>query len=153
MLRRSCLQAGSSSLSTFSHSGSTISRRTLFGLFKSRPKTELFKQSSEPIAPILAQNDLFHLLSKSPFADLRERAERIRSLSICPVSVEKYHERVRPLFDCPNCGWPTHRSEERWREGKEEHDEVCERLRITNEDEHDLRSGRKMVEFERMPRE
>ena len=133
-----------------------IPRRTLFGLFKSKPSTPPNKSpqpAAPPPAPILSQDDLFHPLAQSPFEDLREKAERIRTVSICPVSVEKYNERVRPLFDCPDCGWPTHRSEERWEEGKAEHSEVCERLREVNEDEHDLRSGRRFTEFENMPRD
>lgn len=126
-------------------------QRPLFGLFKSKPKPAVKAEQPDPI-PVLAQDDLFHPLAQSPFADLRERAERVRAVSICPVSIEKYNERVRPLHDCEDCGWPTHRSKERWEEGREEHSEVCQRLREVNEDDHDLRSGRRMVEFERMPR-
>ena len=32
-----------------------------------------------------------------------------------------------------------------------EHEEYCERLREVNEDDHDLRSGRQITEFEGMP--
>jgi len=127
-------------------------QRNLFGLFKSKAKPTAALEQPDPV-PVLAQDDLFHHLAQSPFSDLRERAERVRAVSICPVSIEKYNERVRPLYDCEDCGWPTHRSRERWEEGREEHSEVCQRLREVNEDDHDLRSGRRMVEFERMPRE
>lgn len=130
-------------------SNSPHGTRTLFNFFK-KPAPPAGPFHAAP--PVLSQDDLFHVLAKSPFADLRERAERIRTVSICPVSLEKYNERVRPLFDCPDCGWPTHRSEERWREDQEEHSEVCTRLREVNEDDHDLRSGRRMTEFENMPR-
>jgi splicing suppressor protein 51 len=126
-------------------------QRTIFGLFKSKAKPVAKSELPDPI-PSLAQDDLFHPLAQSPFSDLRERAERVRAVSICPVSIEKYNERVRPMYDCEDCGWPTHRSRQRWEEGKEEHSEVCQRLKEVNEDDHDLRSGRRMVEFERMPR-
>jgi splicing suppressor protein 51 len=38
-------------------------------------------------------------------------------------------------------------------EGKEDHQEYCGRLREVNEDEHDIRSGRPMNEFENLPGE
>lgn len=139
-----------------SSSSSSVQHRTLFGWFRSKPKVASVANptlGAQPAKPVLAQDDLFHYLAESPFLDLREKAERIRTVSICPVSVEKYNERVRPNFDCPECGWPTHRSEERWEEGRAEHKEVCDRLREVNEDEHDLRSGRRMTEFENMPSE
>lgn len=50
-------------------------------------------------------------------------------------------------FECPDCGWPTHCSKEHW-EMDEDHAKFCPRLREVNEDEHDLRSGRRMHEFE-----
>lgn len=129
-----------------------IPHRTFFGFFKS--KSRPLPPKPEPERKILlTQDNLFHPLAKSPFADLRERAERIRTVSICPVTHEKTGERLRPLYDCEDCGWPTHRSKERWEEGKEDHQEACERLREVNEDDHDLRSGRHMAEFENMPRE
>jgi splicing suppressor protein 51 len=77
----------------------------------------------------------------------------VKSVSICSVSAERHNERVRPAYDCPDCGWPTHKDRSRWEEGWEEHQEVCQRLREVNEDEHDLRSGRRMKEFENHPSE
>jgi hypothetical protein len=50
-------------------------------------------------------------------------------------------------FECPDCGWPTHCSEEHWK-ADPEHEKYCARLREVNEDEHDLRSGRRIREFE-----
>ena len=146
------LRAAPSIRSSFRPSTITCTQqRTIFGLFRSKPKPVVDPEQPDPV-PVLAQDDLFHPLAQSPFSDLRERAERVRNVSICPVSIEKYNERVRPMYDCEDCGWPTHRSRERWEEGREEHSEVCQRLREVNEDDHDLRSGRRMVEFERMPR-
>lgn len=121
--------------------------RTLFSFLKRKPKVT----EPTPVAPILTPDNLFHPLSQSPIPTLRQKATRIKALSLCPVSLEKYGEKIHPAFDCPNCGFPTHASEERWLEGKVEHDEVCGRLREVNEDEHDLRSGRRMTEFENMP--
>ncbi|KAF7322572.1 zf-Mss51 domain-containing protein [Mycena chlorophos] len=124
-------------------------RRTLFNLFrKPAPK------KPEP-TPLLAQDNLFHPFSKSPFPMLRSRAEVIKSLAPCPVctaSHELGHPHAEPepknvAFECPDCGWPTHCSEEHWK-ADEEHEKYCLRLREANEDEHDLRSGRRMVEFE-----
>jgi len=100
----------------------------------------------------LTQDNLFHLLSQSPFEDLRARGKRIETYALCPVSYEKYHETKPVRFECPDCGYPTHATEERWIEGREEHHaEACPRLREVNEDEHDLRSGRRLTEFENMP--
>ncbi|EEB97909.1 hypothetical protein MPER_02676 [Moniliophthora perniciosa FA553] len=73
----------------------------------------------------------------------------------CPVCVAGHshvhaHTQAQPKtvqFECPDCGWPTHCSEEHWKEDKE-HEKYCSRLREANEDEHDLRSGRKFPEFE-----
>ena len=130
----------------------SIPRRAIFNLFKTKSKKPQFQPQPDP-EPLLSQDDLFHPLSESPFADLRERAERIKKYSICPVSLEKYQERVRVAYDCPDCGWPTHKDRERWEEGLEEHREVCDRLRIKNEDEHDLRSGRRHPEYDSLPGE
>ncbi|KAF8831708.1 hypothetical protein HHX47_DHR1000954 [Lentinula edodes] len=78
-------------------------------------------------------------------------------MASCPVCASGHrhtyeHEHEKPKvnhvsFECPDCGWPTHCSEEHWKEDKE-HEKYCSRLREANEDEHDLRSGRRMPEFE-----
>ncbi|KAI0035726.1 zinc-finger of mitochondrial splicing suppressor 51-domain-containing protein [Vararia minispora EC-137] len=112
------------------------------------------QRASDPI-PLLSQDNLFHPFSKSPFPAVRARGEAIRSLAPCPVCSEDHGsdlEFPKPFpkavgFDCPNCGWPTHCSEEHWRMDKE-HEKYCSRLREVNEDEHDLRSGRRLREFE-----
>ncbi|WVQ84981.1 hypothetical protein IAT38_007145 [Cryptococcus sp. DSM 104549] len=130
------------------------SSRPFFSLFrKKQPTTTGPPPGAQPEHLLLTQDDLFHPFSSSPFPALREKAERVKKVSLCPTSFEKHHERVRPAFDCPDCGWPTHKNQERWEEGKEEHAEYCKRLREVNEDEHDLRSGRRMTEFENMPEE
>ncbi|WFD27539.1 translational activator for mitochondrial COX1 [Malassezia nana] len=122
--------------------------RSLFGLFQRRSPAP--PKASTP-APVLAPDDLFHKLSESPIPSMRARGERIRSLAPCPVSMAKYGERRLVNFECPDCGWPTHYSEKEWREDTE-HARYVPRLREANEDEHDLRSGRVMSEFQ-LPRE
>lgn len=105
--------------------------------------------------PILTEDNLFHAFSKSPFPAVRARGEAIQSLAPCPVCASLHshihaHTRAQPKsvkFECPGCGWPTHCTEEHWSEDKE-HPKYCTRLHEANEDEHDLRSGRRLREFE-----
>ncbi|KAI6150903.1 zinc-finger of mitochondrial splicing suppressor 51-domain-containing protein [Pisolithus tinctorius] len=108
------------------------------------------KPKSEPL-PALSDNDLFHPFSKSPFPEVRARGEAIQSLALCSVctSHPKHAGELpsRVKFECPDCGWPSHCSEEHWQVDKE-HKKYCSRLREVNEDEHDLRRGRKMREFQ-----
>jgi hypothetical protein len=101
---------------------------------------------------LLRQDDLFHPLSSSPFEDLRLRAERIKRMAPCPVCLEHFGERNLVAFDSPDAGWPTHCSEEHWK-ADDDHHKYIDRLREANEDEHDLRSGRPLVEFENLPGE
>lgn len=122
--------------------------RSIFGLLR-RPKNP-----AEPV-PILSEDNLFHPLSKSPFPAVVARSEAIQTLAPCPVCAAAHthvhaHTKAQPKavkFECPDCGWPTHCSEEHWKEDAE-HQKYCSRLREANEDEHDLRSGRRMSEFE-----
>ncbi|KAA1474859.1 hypothetical protein DENSPDRAFT_804818 [Dentipellis sp. KUC8613] len=124
------------------------SQRHIFSLFKKKPA------KPEP-QPILTEDNLFHPFSQSPFPAVRARGEAIRSLAPCPVCAASHdhvhaHTKAQPrsvAFECPDCGWPTHCSEEHWAQD-EEHHKYCSRLREVNEDEHDLRSGRRLREFE-----
>ena len=124
------------------------STRSLFNFFK---KPDAQSQASSKV--VLSQDDLFHPLSRSPFPALRERAEAIKKLAECPVCAASkaqghpHAEHRRVSYECPDCGWPTHCTEEHWHEDKE-HAKYCSRLREANEDEHDLRSGRRMRELE-----
>ncbi|KAJ3510594.1 hypothetical protein NLJ89_g4584 [Agrocybe chaxingu] len=124
--------------------------RPLFNfLMRSKPA-----KPQEPV-PILTEDNLFHPFSKSPFPAVRARSEAIQQLAPCPVCASSHnhvhaHTKAQPKavkFECPDCGWPSHCSEEHWKED-EEHQKYCARLREANEDEHDLRSGRRMREFE-----
>ncbi|KAK1920531.1 hypothetical protein P3342_008292 [Pyrenophora teres f. teres] len=48
----------------------------------------------------------------------------------------------------PDCGIPVYCCEEHWADDYEAHLEVCDVLRQSNEDDHDLRSGRFFKEFQ-----
>lgn len=84
-------------------------------------------------------------LSQSPFPEMREKAARVRAQAYCPVSLSQGLKR-HVEYDCPHCGWPTHYSRKEW-EADSEHGRYWPRLREANEDEHDLRSGRELGEF------
>ena len=99
---------------------------------------------------ILEQDNLFHPLSTSPFEDLRMRAERIKLMAPCPVCLDHFGERNLVTYDSPEAGWPTHCSKEHY-EQDDQHHLYKDRLREANEDEHDIRSGRDLVEFENLP--
>ncbi|KAJ1675485.1 translational activator for mitochondrial COX1, partial [Spiromyces aspiralis] len=84
---------------------------------------------------------------------MREKGALIRDHGVCPVCADQAVAGstlgVRhPTFECPDCGYPTHCCEDHWRQDEQHRKEVCEYLRTANEDEHDLRSGRRMSEFE-----
>ncbi|KAM0753901.1 hypothetical protein T439DRAFT_322786 [Meredithblackwellia eburnea MCA 4105] len=117
--------------------------RSLFG-FSTKKKQDVL--NTKPPAPIIGQDDLFHPLSKSPFKEMRAKGERIKAQAFCPVTLEKYNEKVHVAYECPDCGFPTHASEERWKEDTERA-RYWPKIREANEDEHDLRSGREMTEF------
>ncbi|KII88679.1 hypothetical protein PLICRDRAFT_110532 [Plicaturopsis crispa FD-325 SS-3] len=128
-------------------------QRLLFNfLRKSSKKSQ--EKAKEP-EPLLGDDDLFHSFSKSPFPAVRARGEAIQSLAPCPVCASSHshlhaHTQAQPhavKFECPDCGWPTHCTEEHWA-ADEEHKKYCSRLREVNEDEHDLRRGRRMREFD-----
>ncbi|KAI8969092.1 zinc-finger of mitochondrial splicing suppressor 51-domain-containing protein [Mycotypha africana] len=101
--------------------------------------------------PVLYDQDhLFHILSQSPIPELRDRANIVKKYGVCPVC-EALGENTehKPAYDCPDCGYPTHCSEKHYYMGLAEHKEHhCDILRQINEDDHDLRSGRPMREFE-----
>jgi predicted RNA-binding Zn-ribbon protein involved in translation (DUF1610 family) len=130
------------------HTIPLLRTRSLFNLFKKAPP----KPESKPI---LSQDNLFHPFSKSPFPAIVARGEAIKSLAPCPVCASHHghihaHTKAQPravTFECPDCGWPTHCTEEHWRDDND-HAKYCSRLREVNEDEHDLRSGRRLREFE-----
>jgi splicing suppressor protein 51 len=117
----------------------TPSHRTLFGFGKKKAA------APAPIVPLLAADDLFHPLSASPFGEIRAKGDRIKALAFCPVSMEK-GEQVHVAFECPDCGYPTHASEENWAADPDK-GRYWPRLKEANEDEHDLRSGRELTEF------
>lgn len=88
-------------------------------------------------------------LTASPIAALRERGSIIMNYSLCPVCEEATGgERRSPKFECPDCGFPTHCSKVHWKEDAMPHSKICSLLRQVNLDEHDVHSGRPMLEFE-----
>lgn len=129
-------------------------RRHFFNLFRRTTAKNEPTKPEEP-APILTEDNLVHPFSQSPFAQIQARGAAIKSLAPCPVcasSEDHVHghstEPTKTVqFECPDCGWPTHCSEDHWKMDKE-HEKYCSRLREANEDEHDLRSGRRLWEFE-----
>jgi len=129
-----------------------VPRRLIFNVFSGRSPP---RETGETNTPILTEDNLFHPFSISPFPAVRARGDAIKSLAPCPVcSSSSNHSHTDAegksqtvKFECPGCGWPTHCSEEHWKEDKD-HVRYCSRLREANEDEHDLRSGRRMREFE-----
>lgn len=118
-----------------------ISFKGLFATKEQTPEKKL----------ILEQDDLFHVLSQSPLPAMRDRAAIINKYGVCPVC-DTHHakdDKKHPVYDCPDCGYPTHCCEEHYQQGKAaHHEENCAILREMNEDDHDLRSGRPMREFE-----
>lgn len=111
------------------------SRRSLFG-FGSK-KRQSFEAQVEPA--FLSQDNLFHPLSTSPIPGLRQRAENIKRIGKSPTG-------KTIGYDCPKSGWPTHHDLAEY-QADQEHEKNVPMLRQTNEDEHDLRSGRSLDEF------
>jgi splicing suppressor protein 51 len=159
-----------------SNSPIIIQQRSLFGLFgkkdntAAKPASGAFTSSPpppRPYTPLYGPDDLFHPLESSPIPALRQKAATIKSLAPCPVCLDHSVEQAKASglsdaeayrqarttvekvkFSCPDCGFPTHSSEAHWQQDHEPHQEYCARLREINEDEHDLRSGREIKEFE-----
>ncbi|GJJ70371.1 mitochondrial splicing suppressor protein 51 [Entomortierella parvispora] len=142
-------RSASAAISSASAARRSLSLKSFFTSRKPESKDAAFTSRFEPV---LEQADLFHPLSKSPLAPVRTKAEWINAHGSCPVCKEHDHPEhknsKRPVFECPDCGYPTHCSEEHYKADKEHHKHVCGILREVNEDEHDLRSGRRMKEFE-----
>ncbi|KAK9468043.1 hypothetical protein V1512DRAFT_260637 [Lipomyces arxii] len=87
----------------------------------------------------------FHVWEDSPSLALRNRAASIKALAKCPVTG------LDIQFTCPNCGIPTHHSEEVWKADTHHHEYICEKLMLANVFEHDIRSGRQFDEFQMPP--
>jgi splicing suppressor protein 51 len=121
--------------------------RPLFGWARKAKNAEPASTTPKASKVALEQDNLFHPLSQSPFPVLKARAETITSMAPCPVCLTVHSQRKPAQFDCPDCGFPTHCSEFHWQEDSE-HAKYCGRLREVNEDEHDLRSGRRLSEFD-----
>lgn len=143
---RGCIRHSKRQISTPRH---VIRRPFNFLRKKSAPEPQESEKAMHPLDQNskylrLAQDNLFHPLVNSPILSIRKKAMAMKSLAICPTSgLLEGNE-----FTCPNCGFPTHCSEEHYRLDQERHErESCDTLRQINEDLHDMQSGRQFPEF------
>ncbi len=116
---------------------------------------------------VLTEDNLFHPFTHSPIPQIRKRAAFMRQHAYCPhPSHQPTRAAHNPMdlearksattgsppahvdFECPDCGIPVYCCEEHWADDYEAHLEVCDVLRQSNEDDHDLRSGRFFKEFQ-----
>lgn len=116
---------------------------------------------------VLTEDNLFNSFTDSPIPQIRKRAAFMRQNAYCPhpshkptraphnpmdLEARKSSETgtapARVDFECPDCGIPVYCCEEHWADDYEAHLEVCDVLRQSNEDDHDLRSGRFFKEFQ-----
>ncbi|ORY16379.1 zinc-finger of mitochondrial splicing suppressor 51-domain-containing protein [Clohesyomyces aquaticus] len=116
---------------------------------------------------VLAEDNLFHPFTNSPIPEIRKRAAFMRQHAYCPHPSHKpTRQPTNPMdlesrkssetgtpprhvdFECPDCGIPVYCCEEHWADDYEAHLGVCDIMRQSNEDDHDLRSGRFFKEFE-----
>ncbi|KAJ1958844.1 translational activator for mitochondrial COX1, partial [Linderina pennispora] len=68
---------------------------------------------------LVKSDDLFHPLSKSPIKEMREKGLLIQEHGSCPTCVNETSSSGtaatrEPMFECPDCGYPTHCSETHW---------------------------------------
>ncbi|CAJ0645707.1 13139_t:CDS:2 [Entrophospora sp. SA101] len=109
------------------------------------------KKEKQQEKPLLAPDKLFHPLSKSPIKEIQQKSKLIRQHGKCPVCEETLSKELRkqPVYECEDCGFPTHCSREHYLKDLENHKKhVCDMLREVNEDDHDLKSGRKLIELD-----
>ncbi|KAI9315917.1 zinc-finger of mitochondrial splicing suppressor 51-domain-containing protein, partial [Dichotomocladium elegans] len=128
----------------------TATRAISLKTFFQPSKKTIADKNQDNAKVVLTPDNLFHPLSQSPIPELRDRAAIINKYGVCPVcdTHESHEHKKAPVYECPDCGYPTHCSEEHYHQGLEAHKAVCPILREQNEDDHDLRSGRPMKEFE-----
>jgi mitochondrial splicing suppressor protein 51 len=132
------------------------------------PSLKLGKDGKSNVSRIIiGQDNLFHPLSTSPVPSMRQRGLFMRAHAYCShpshnrtrVATGDFDPEARkpsaggqpPLhvkFECQYCGIPVSCSEDHWAEDYEYHMNFCETLRQTNEDDHDMRSGRQFDEFQ-----
>src|SRR5262249_22092639 len=62
--------------------------------------------------PVLASNNLFHPLSRSPLPSMRAIGKRIGERAYCPHNVKHEIGKHRVTFECPDCGIPVYCCEE-----------------------------------------
>ncbi|KAJ2750369.1 translational activator for mitochondrial COX1, partial [Coemansia nantahalensis] len=127
---------------------------SLLSLFTPSPPESAAHGAGRRAPQVLVRpDDLFHPLSKSPVKEMREKGLLIQANGSCATCVDETAATGQAAtraaeFECPDCGYPTHCSEEHWARDTGHRKELCGFLREANEDEHDLRSGRTLREFE-----
>ncbi|PVU98045.1 hypothetical protein BB561_000163 [Smittium simulii] len=128
--------------------------------------SKIFKNKSTNVGKI-PKKPSFYLLSQSPIKAIVEKGKIISEHGVCPICDQleaknsinlsnqtdssanpPSYRGKKPTFECPGCGYPTHCSEEHWKLDQHHKTDICSHLKTANIDEHDLRSGRKMPEFE-----
>ena len=86
-------------------------------------------------------NNLCHKLSESPSPGFQNLGKVITRDGSCPTCETKgvAHPK-KPVYECPDCGFPTHCSKEHYLADYENHkaNGLCDSLRIINEDGHDI---------------
>jgi splicing suppressor protein 51 len=116
---------------------------------------------------VLSEETLFNSFTNSPIPAMRKRAAFMRQHAYCPHPSHKPTRAVKNAvdlesrkssetgsppahvnFECPDCGVPVYCCEEHWADDYEAHLEVCDIMRQSNEDDHDLHSGRFFKEFQ-----
>lgn len=137
--------------SRFNHAPSSSapcrqSTRTLFGPFRRKQQQQQESSSQPPKQELLLEQDnLLHPLSESPVPAMRAKSDRIKQLSRSPLL------NASVQFDCVKSGWPTHHDAQEYESDSGHHARYWPTLKQVNEDEHDLRSGRTLSEFDHMP--
>lgn len=96
---------------------------------------------TNPNAP--SEKNRFVKMDESPIAEIRQRANFIKSRADCPVT----HKKIE--FTCPKSGVPTHHNEAAWKADKQYWaTKRWELLKKANMYEEDLRSGREFPELD-----
>ena len=141
------------------HHSAHLRGLAIFSLVRHVRQAKIQSSTFMSYSPLETQHNTVHPISSSPFPDVRARAQSIKKICRCPVCASHAHvfsgstTTTTPsppkmvAFDCPDCGYLTHCSEEHWREDME-HRRYCSRLREVNQDDHDLRSRRQKIEYE-----
>ncbi|RHZ85674.1 hypothetical protein Glove_63g101 [Diversispora epigaea] len=130
------------------------------------PQNNLFHPlSKSPIKEMRERGELIKRFGKCPICETIHKSETIPESDVSGKNAEDVSKSKvvndnstttttsggggQINYECPDCGYPTHCSYEHYNLDLMQHKNlVCNMLREVNEDDHDLRSGRRMVEFD-----